>query len=145
MNTLSVLIYLSSVSQSLVTFLAIISFISFIISVIFGAIAIVNYVNYKEKMSKNVFGDYVDNLKEISNIFRKLVFRFTLPLAFLCAILAIALPNKQTVLLIAASEYGERIMNSERVNALVDPSIQYLQNWLRNEVNKFQQESTPRR
>ena len=142
MNTLSVLIYLSSVSQSLNAFFTFIAIIFFIISVIFGIISIFNYFMAQEQLR------YSSNREPseigISNTFRKFLLRFTLPLTFLCSILAIAIPDRQTILLIAASEYGERIMNSERVNALVDPSIQYLQSWLRNEVNKLQQEGTRR-
>lgn len=129
MNTLSVLIYLSSVSQSLSAFLAFMAFMFFAISAIFAIISIVHYFSDQE---------------EVSNTFRKFLLKFTLPLAFLCAISAIVLPNRQTVLLVAASEYGERIVNSERVNALVDPSVEYLQNWLRSEINKLQQEGTRR-
>jgi ABC-type Fe3+ transport system permease subunit len=52
-------------------------------------------------------------------------------------ILCVILPSKQTILLIAASEVGERVLSNEKVTSIIDPSVEYLQAWIKNELGKL--------
>lgn len=52
-------------------------------------------------------------------------------------ITASVIPERQTVLLIAASEMGERVLNHPRVDQVVDPGIELLTTWMRTETEKL--------
>lgn len=52
-------------------------------------------------------------------------------------ILCVIVPSKETMLLIAASEVGERVLSNEKVTSIIDPSVQYLQAWIKNELGKL--------
>jgi hypothetical protein len=52
-------------------------------------------------------------------------------------ILSVIVPSKQTVLLIAASEVGERVLTNEKVTSIIDPSVEYLQTWVKHELGKL--------
>lgn len=54
---------------------------------------------------------------------------------FVFLLLALVTPSEKTVMLIIASEIGERVVNSERVQGVIDPSIKILQDWA-NEKSK---------
>jgi hypothetical protein len=51
-----------------------------------------------------------------------------------CASIAMALPGKDTMRLMAASEFGERVINSERVQGIVDPGLKYVEKWLKDQL-----------
>ena len=52
--------------------------------------------------------------------------------------LANLVPSRQTVLLIAASEMGERVLNHPRVNQVIDPGIDLLTTWMEKEKHELQ-------
>lgn len=53
-----------------------------------------------------------------------------------CFIIASLIPSESTMKLIAASEFGERIVNSERVQGIVDPGLKYVEQWLKDQLKK---------
>lgn len=57
----------------------------------------------------------------------------------------VVLPSRQTMLLIAGSEIGERIVQSEGVRSITDPSITLLRTWIETETARLLEESTGRK
>lgn len=47
------------------------------------------------------------------------------------------IPSKQTVMMIAASQYGEKILESKAVKELADPAMDLLKNWIISENQKI--------
>ena len=47
------------------------------------------------------------------------------------------IPSKQTVMMIAASQYGEKILESRAVKELTDPALDLLKNWITSENEKM--------
>lgn len=58
---------------------------------------------------------------------------FGLPILFA---LGSIMPDKQTAVLIAASQVGEKLITSEKVTSVVDPSVDLLKTWIQNELNE---------
>ena len=57
------------------------------------------------------------------------------------------MPSRQTILLIAASELGERVLASdkmarveERVNGVLDPSLDLLTTWMMKQTQELRQQ-----
>lgn len=51
-------------------------------------------------------------------------------------LLNMVVPSGQTLKYIAASEFGERVLTSERVQGIVDPGLQYVEKWLKDAVKE---------
>lgn len=59
--------------------------------------------------------------------------------AFILVFLLITLlitPDRKTMLLIAASEVGEKVFNNDKVINTVDPALELLQTWIKTETEK---------
>ncbi len=54
-----------------------------------------------------------------------------------CFTMLIFMPNERTMYLIAASEVGDRIVNSQKVQSIVDPGSEYLKTWLKKETERL--------
>ena len=140
MNSLSWLIYAANVAESLSGFLVFIT-ILFAIATI-GAV-IVAFVHMDEP-------DFRPLSEPILTLRRKRkVAAFKLSCALFAAMTIVGIttsliPNRQTVLLIAASEIGERVMTHQLVQDVVDPSINLLQTWIQQQTQQIQQQMQPR-
>lgn len=55
-------------------------------------------------------------------------------------LLGALMPSRNTMLLIAASEIGERTMNNERVQRVVDPSMELLTTWITKMTHDLKRE-----
>jgi hypothetical protein len=55
-------------------------------------------------------------------------------------IIAALLPSKQAILLIAASQIGEKALQHQNVERIVNPGLTYVEEWLKVETNKLRQE-----
>jgi hypothetical protein len=143
MNTLSILIYLAGVAGSLNGFIV-------FVTVIFGVLAagsLVSYVYYSDETdawsrplpeaSKAIF-------KEARAKSWRRMWLF-LMLMIVGGVSAAAVPDRQTVLLIAASEMGEQVLNHPRVTEVVDPGIELLTTWMRAETDKLRGAQTSSR
>jgi hypothetical protein len=49
----------------------------------------------------------------------------------------ILLPGRQTLILIGASEFGERMINSDKGQRILDPSYQLLEMWINKEIESL--------
>lgn len=59
---------------------------------------------------------------------------------FVLAFIGIITPSRQTVILIASSEYGEKILNNPKITEIVDPSIDLLKTWIEKEKKELLEE-----
>jgi hypothetical protein len=57
--------------------------------------------------------------------------------------LASLVPSRQTVLLIAGSEMGERVLNHPRFNQVVDPGLELVTTWMQNETAEIRRSMDP--
>lgn len=55
--------------------------------------------------------------------------------------LSALLPSRQTLLLIAGSEIGERVATSDAVKGVVDPGVDLLKSWIKKETDKIKKDS----
>lgn len=135
MNTLSILIYLSSVAGSLNGFLV-------FLAVIFGVLAagaLVSYVYHcdeTDQYSRPLPDAMRASYKETRTKSWRRMWLF-LMLMIASGVSSAAMPDRQTVLLIAASEMGERVLNHPRVTEVVDPGIELLTTWMRKETEQL--------
>lgn len=51
----------------------------------------------------------------------------------------VIIPSQKTVIMIAASQYGEMFVKSPQVSQIVDPSLEYLKTFLESEVKKLKE------
>lgn len=128
MNSLSWLIYGIQLTSNVGAFLAITSGL-FLLTL--GLIFVVRCITIDNDYNSK---DATKALKyaEARKNFRKL---FWIPL--LGIFLACVIPNERTMYLIAASEIGERIVKTETVQRVVDPSIDLLKNWIAKENQRI--------
>jgi hypothetical protein len=60
---------------------------------------------------------------------------------FVLAFIGIVTPSRSTVILIASSEYGEKILNNPKITEVVDPSIDLLKTWIEKEKKELIEDS----
>jgi len=66
--------------------------------------------------------------------------KWTVPVFVILSVFSIFLPSRQTMLIIAASEIGERVVTNETVQKeIVDPSITLLKKWIEQENKKYEE------
>ena len=115
MNTLSWLIYLSEICGSLNNIFAGIAFVGFtLIGVIW-------------------FGNVVIADKSVSWPAGK----YFPIIPMLAMFMAAVIPSKNTLMLIAASQYGEKVLESKAVKELTDPALDLVKNWIENENERI--------
>lgn len=118
MNTLSWLLYFAGVAGNLSTFLSISAFFMIII----GIFACGVYAGHYER-----------------TLPKKLI---AIPIiGFIFAITACFIPNKETIMYIAASEYGEKVVNSKEVQDLKNPAVDLLKQWMKKETERLTKEA----
>jgi len=133
MNTLSILIYLAGVAGSMGSFMV-------FVATVFGALTLGSLVVFlvqqdeKDVYNRPLAEDRIQTLRESRSKAWRWMWVF-LALMISTGVMATAVPSRQTVLLIAASEMGERMLNHARVEAVVDPSIELLTTWMRKETD----------
>lgn len=119
MNNLSLLIYFASVVGSVGHMLAVALIILMLATV---ALAITTAI---------AFGDnHSDDFKALSVKFLK---RCVTSVVIIALVLSF-LPDRKTVLMIAASEMGQKLILNPSVQQVVDPSIELLTTWMKNET-----------
>ena len=136
MNNLSILIYLSGVTGDLGNFLT-------FVTIVFGILGVVSLVvwlvHHDETNSAYVplQGDALAGVRDKRKTAWGWFWCFC-GLMVLTGSLASLVPSRQTVLLIAASEMGERVLNHPRVNQVIDPGIDLLTTWMEKEKHELQ-------
>lgn len=131
MNNLSILIYLSGVTGTLASFLT-------FVTIVFGLLGVVCLIVWlvahdeTDASHRRLEGEALAGRRETRKSSWKWFWRFCGLFVFVGS-LASFVPSRQTVLLIAASEMGERVLNHERVNQVIDPGIDLLKTWMEKE------------
>lgn len=132
MNTLSLLIYFAGVTGSIGSFLVLITFLT----AVAAALCIVGWLIYHDETNSSFrpyTGDKLFEIRKTREDWGKRVIIFA-SLATFIGIISSLIPNRQTVLLIAASEMGEKVLNHPKVEQVVDPSIELITTWMKNET-----------
>ena len=119
MNNLSLVIYFAEVIGGLGGFVALLIFLGAFASVIAGVGFFVSYdEDYEKKLNQNT----------------KKVLKVSIPTTLLLALILIFLPSKNTIMMIAASEYGEMALKSNDVQEIVNPAKKILKNWIEQQL-----------
>ena len=128
MNDLSWMLYLASVADTaagFLTFLAVISGVGTLISMVGSWVA-----------KENNREDVADGMRQW--------FRRLLPSWLAISLLAIIAPNRETMMLIAASEMGQRLVQSQQVQGIADPSLELLRTWIQRTTDDLKRANTRR-
>jgi hypothetical protein len=82
---------------------------------------------------------YARNEKSYMDFWIK-IFRRTLIIFSVMIIPAIVIPTRDTIMMIAASEYGETALKSDDVQEIVNPAKQILKKWIEDQLAKTEKE-----
>ena len=140
MNSLSFLIYLSGVTGSMSGFLT-------FVMVAFGVLALISLVVWiimhdeTDGRQAQLVGEALQSCREMRQKSWGWFWRFTY-LFVIVGMLASLTPSRQTVLLIAASEMGEKVLNHPRVQTVMDPGIELLTTWMAKETQDLKKQMT---
>ena len=139
MNSLSWLIYLAGVTDGVGGFLTFITVVIMIATVIFGIVTLA-LLNETDACRRSNPPEWTANRRVVRKNMLGVATKL-LACGILIGLLSAIVPSRQTVLLIAASEIGERVVNSEkmarvgdRMTAVIDPSIDLLNTYIKKEV-----------
>jgi hypothetical protein len=79
----------------------------------------------------------------------KQILKWSIPICMISGMLAVFMPSRETVLLIAASEIGERALHTDsiqamgnKLNSVVDPSVELLNTWIRKQTQELAHENS---
>ena len=132
MNNLSLLIYFAGTVGNIVTLLSVVTFLLILVTI--GSITF--WLLYHDETDSNFRryqGDDLVECRKTRELWRKRALKFAV-LAFSIGIINGFIPNRSTVLLIAASEMGEKVLNHPKVEQVIDPSIDLITTWMKNET-----------
>jgi hypothetical protein len=138
MNTLSWFIYLIGVVPAIGVFALKVSLLSAIgMVIIVGAHVLARSECYNQS-SKNEFDE---KTAPLFRYWRKVflsIFCVAVPIFIL-------IPNQKTMILIGASEFGEKMLSSDKAQRLIDPSYQLLETWINKELAKLKEETVQKK
>jgi hypothetical protein len=146
MNSLSWLIYFAGFVDSLGGFFELTEILSAIIVGISFFIWMVNKAEVMEQKSKDVpfFNQVIVDLYVNTTQIAWNFFKYSFIVFISVMILNVIIPSKKTVILIAASEIGERVVTNkqftDKVGSVVDPSIELLQTYIQKETLSIQKD-----
>ncbi len=144
MNSLSWLIYAIHLFGNLGALLATLAFASFGILAIVTICRLVGNNDRIEKYGTRgaeraaINAEIKDTNKAIARMALKFVW-----IPVVLGLIASVIPDRRTMYLIAASEIGERVVTSEKVVGVFDPSIDLLKNWIKSENDKIVESMKP--
>ncbi len=132
MNTLSWFIYFVGVTGALHSLVSIL--------VVIASLAMLAGGFFCMAAAEGADEDMKEIIKKVS---------FGVKVAFFTIIFSITVtvfvPSRNTLILIGASEFGERIMKSESVTGIVDPSLNLLKAWIDQQTNLINEENNKRK
>jgi hypothetical protein len=127
MNELSWLIYLASVFNNIGIFFTIMGLL-FVSAFIISCIVVAASREDKSNYNKIELKPYREEIKSLY----KVLYIGLVAIFFGCVI-----PSRETVLLITASEISEKVLTSEKVNGIIDPTLDLIKQRIMNELNKY--------
>ena len=134
MNNLSIIIYFADVVPKLGSLFAILSTLSVFVMVL-------SSIAYLQKRSEFIdseregesYAKHAQETKSSMDFWIK-VFRLALVIFLVAIIPSIAIPKRDTIMMIAASEYGETALKSDDVQEIVNPARQILKKWINDQL-----------
>jgi hypothetical protein len=127
MNNLSWFLYLTQVADGAKVFICVTSGLALLAVGITAIPACIG--KFDSDMGTGKFYD---------DIWRPLA-RKIIPGALALIFIANLIPDRRTFLLIAASEIGDRALNSESVKDVVSPGVDLLKTWIKRETDKLKE------
>jgi hypothetical protein len=79
----------------------------------------------------------VDDDPKGYKLFRNIIAKSTFPFLIIGALIVTFVPSRQTIILIAASQVGEQIVNNPKVQGVIDPSVELLKSYMQKETEKI--------
>jgi len=77
-------------------------------------------------------------LEDVELPFYRTYMKVAVPVMVVSFVFSNVLPKKETLMLIAASEFGDRIMTQQKIGErIVDPSINLLQEWIKKQTEEI--------
>ena len=77
-------------------------------------------------------------LEDVELPFYRTYMKVAVPVMVVSFVFCNILPKKETLMLIAASEFGDRIMTQQKIGErIVDPSITLLQEWIKKQTEEI--------
>lgn len=145
MNSLSWLIYIAGATSSLCVFLVLMCVALATLTVILTIVALL-HLDKTDAIGGALPPDKCKDVDFVHDASRRWAIRFGV-LFVVLGLFASLLPERRTVLLIAASEIGERTLNSERMAvvgdrmaSVINPSIDLLNTWIEKQTRDIKAE-----
>ena len=134
MNNLSIIIYFADVVPKIGSLFAILSTLSVFVMVL-------SSIAYLQKRSEFIeseregasFAKHAQETKSSMDFWIK-VSRLALVIFLVAIVPSIAIPKRDTIMMIAASEYGETALKSDDVQEIVNPARQILKKWINDQL-----------
>jgi translation initiation factor 2B subunit (eIF-2B alpha/beta/delta family) len=116
------------------SFFAILATLSCLVIVISG----IAYLHYRSEFIESEregasFAKHAQETKSSMDFWIK-IFRRALIIFSVMIIPSIAIPKRDTIMMIAASEYGETALKSDDVQEIVNPAKQILKKWIEDQL-----------
>jgi hypothetical protein len=132
MNNLSLVIYLAEVIPNIGGIFLFTTIFSVIVTVISG---IVYLVSRTEAYESERMGHKHFRLQEEKNAaLGARIFRWATVAFCVSVIPANIIPKRDTIMMIAASEFGETALKSDDVQEIVNPAKKILKNWINDQL-----------
>lgn len=135
MNSLSWLIYIANVSGSLGGFLVFLATVCGITAVILTIITLC-MLDATDYFGRPLPAHQLVNRDIIRKGSKKAAI-LTATGMFLFGTFSTLLPDRETVLLIAASQIGEKVVESQQVQGILDPSLDLLKTWIEQQTQSI--------
>ena len=139
MNSLSWLIYLANVTGSLSGFFTFITVVCGVGGLLFAVIAIINLLDTTDSYSRPLDSQQLEQRVTRGKGCKKAAYFFAVGLV-ISGMLSALSPDRKTVLLIAASEIGEKVITNQKVQGVIDPSVELLKTWIEQQTQSIRKE-----
>ena len=134
MNNLSIIIYIADVIPKFGTLFAISATFSCLVMIISG----IAYLHYRSEFVTSEHGgkDYTRyaRIEKTYMDFWIKVFKQTLIIFLATIIPSTVIPKRDTIMMVAASEFGETALKSDDVQEIVNPAKQILKKWIEDQL-----------
>jgi hypothetical protein len=128
MNNLSWFIYFTEVAGNLRGFLQVFSGVALLVVGLAGIPALIS--KFDEFMGD---GSFYAAWRPVAN--------WVIPAALFGFFVAGLIPTQRTLILMAGSEFGERVAKSEDVQSIVNPGMDLVRKWIKQEADKIKDKS----
>lgn len=130
MNGLSWLLYFADVSEGI----RLVSTFGWIISAVIVFVAVAIWISIQDSAPPK------EDAEEVTKVLSK-TFWFFMPMFVVCIFLFVAIPQRQTFMLIAASEFGEEVLNNTDIQSiggeagdLAIDSMRFLREYINDQI-----------